>query len=255
MSNALRSADATYARSGWHRDAVRRATARVALALETIERPYVAFSGGKDSLVVMALALDADPTVPVVWADDELELPGSEAYIPHVVGGLGGTLTIVQGWAQHAGWFDPWRNPPFWREPLPDMRWIGQRMEPWSRDVGGYDGVLLGLRHDESHGRRIGGKRFHAGAIGGAIAPPHWSKRTRQHTSWPISDWRLEDVWAFIAERELDYHPAYDVMTAVGVAREKQRVGPMPLADGWALRDCWPDTFRELVSRYGDRWR
>lgn len=41
-------------------------------ALGMVERPYIAFSGGKDSLVVQHLVHQVDPEVPMVYCDDEL---------------------------------------------------------------------------------------------------------------------------------------------------------------------------------------
>jgi phosphoadenosine phosphosulfate reductase len=42
---------------------------------------YVAFSGGKDSLVVLHLALQADPSVPVAFFDSGLEFPETYDFI------------------------------------------------------------------------------------------------------------------------------------------------------------------------------
>lgn len=48
---------------------------RVSIALAQGQRPYVAFSGGKDSTVVLALVHAVRSDVSLLWSDDELELP------------------------------------------------------------------------------------------------------------------------------------------------------------------------------------
>ncbi len=56
-----------------HRD-LDRIRARIEEHLDQHEG-YVAFSGGKDSLVTLHLALQADPDVPVAFFDSGLEFP------------------------------------------------------------------------------------------------------------------------------------------------------------------------------------
>ena len=53
---------------------------RVAAHLDTHDG-YVAFSGGKDSTVVLDLARRADPNVPVCFFDSGLEFPETLTYI------------------------------------------------------------------------------------------------------------------------------------------------------------------------------
>jgi phosphoadenosine phosphosulfate reductase len=45
---------------------------------------YVAFSGGKDSLVALHLALQAEPNVPVAFFDSGLEFPETYAYLAEI---------------------------------------------------------------------------------------------------------------------------------------------------------------------------
>lgn len=53
---------------------------RIAAHLDTHEG-YVAFSGGKDSTVVLDLARQVDPEVPVVFFDSSLEFPETYEYV------------------------------------------------------------------------------------------------------------------------------------------------------------------------------
>jgi len=81
---------------------------RVAEAQEIIRRslesnPYVAFSGGKDSLVALALAARLRPGITALWYDDELEYQENETYIPVACRALNATLIVQIGGANHPG--------------------------------------------------------------------------------------------------------------------------------------------------------
>lgn len=206
-------------------------------------RPYVAFSGGKDSLVALAIAASVRPGIEVVWSDDELEHACQPDYIRSTCDALGVRLRIVAGYARHADWFTPWRSEPYWREPLPEMEHINALTEVWAA-AEGYTDAILGLRRDESMKRRIA-----LGRRGKVYLPKDGVTRIN-----PLSGWSTADVWALIAGWGLPVNPAYDRMTEVGVPREKQRVGPLPLSPGWILSLGWPEMYRQLTARYGNRW-
>lgn len=239
---ALRREDALHARTAAFRRRVAYAGDWIAEALRTMARPYVAFSGGKDSLVTLALVRQQRPDVAVVWSDDELIEPETLPYLRALAATWRLDLTIVAGFARHAGWFDPWRHDPPFRAPDPAMLRIGRRTEEWARDVG-FDGAFLGLRAQErayrAHNARQRGPLY--------AMPDGWR-------SQPLAWWTLADVWAAIGAWDLPYNPAYDTLAAAGVPRDQQRVGPLPLAPGWVLRAAWPDLHRRLIARYGDRW-
>lgn len=243
VTRAVSASDRQHGASWAFRRQVATAQVLIERGLAGVDRPYIALSGGKDSLVLLALTHDIDPTIPAIWADDELEYPETPTYVPSLCRDLGVSLRVVQGWARHAGWFDPWRKQPFWREPLPEMEWVGERMETWSVKAG-YDCVLVGLRADEAAHRRQTLRRL--GAVYDAVGG--------QRRIWPLAGWSVGDVWAYIAARDLPYHPAYDRLATIGVSREKSRIGPLPLADGWVLRAGWPETLDQLTARYPGRW-
>lgn len=222
---------------------VDRARAEIAEALHVIPHPYLAFSGGKDSLVTLALVREQRPHIPVIWSDDELEYPEQPAYVAGLAALWGLNLTVTLGHARHGGWFDPWQQEPYWREPLPGALRVNENLETWAPRQG-YGGTILGLRRQESAKRRTYMRA--RGTLHDTVA-----------TGWrcnPIADWSVDDVWALIAGWDLPYNPVYDRLAAAGVPRPQQRVGPLPLTPGWILQAAYPQLLHDLVARYGPHW-
>jgi len=220
------------------------ALALVSHAVRQAQRPYIAFSSGKDSVAITALVHRLNPSVPLVWSDDELELPETIAYMDRLRRLAGPQLTITYGVARHAGWFDPWTDRPSWREPLPGTRRINQDVDDWQAGRG-YDLTFTGLRMNENRRRRAWLTQ----------AGPLYQVRTGTgRRCCPLWDWTEDDVFALIAVWGLAYNPAYDRMEEMGVPRHAQRIGPLPLARRDHLADGWPDLLTRLEDRYGPRW-
>lgn len=262
--HAVSEADHVLFQSSQFRQKMQHALLIVEQALSRCRKPYIAFSSGKDSLATLALVQTLAPDVPAVWSDDELELPETVEYMRFVQSVSGDQLTITLGYAQHAGWFTPWRDYPLWRDPLPSAIEIGMDVDAWQARRG-YDLVFTGLRMSENVRRQAWladrGPIYKVG-----------SDRRRQKQSLPglpqlgklrggsrlrccpIWDWSEDDVWALIAGLRLKYNPAYDVMQQHDYPRHSQRVGPLPLARRWQLEQAWPELLDRLETRYGKRW-
>lgn len=247
-----------------HKDKVATALARIALALKDAKRPYIAFSGGKDSWVVASLALSIRRDIELVWSDDELEFPETVDLMSHVKAAAGQRLVIVLGREQHAGWFWPWRDEPFFREPFEGSLRITEPVDHWLADSG-YDLVLLGTRAEESRKRRDWLINAHLGD--GANGFTYGVARGCRRCT-PIWDWTADDVWALLRGQEgfrsgrnapggaepPPYNEAYDVYERIGVPRKRARVGPLFLAPRQYLAEGWPDLLERLEARYGQRW-
>ena len=171
-------------------------------ALGRVSRPYIAFSGGKDSLVVAHLVSRVAGSIPMVYCDDELLYPEHIEYMEAAKARIGDRLRIVQGAGLHRQWFRPWKpGMDWWRTPHRDMEAL-----PWATDRTvspgelasrlGYNGVFLGLRRGESV-RRADILEASTGI-------------DRLNSIWycnPLIEWTGDDVWDYIHEHGLDVLP------------------------------------------------
>lgn len=152
---------------------------------KTYNKPYVAFSGGKDSTVLLHLTLQVKEDVDVVHTD------WGPSFIPReikkeIIGNaikIGAKKEKIKIIKIKEGW-RPWQ-----REILgiPGSFWVELEKLLSSE---GFDLVLLGFRGEESR------KRY---------------KRTRRildtsknlHEAYPLRDWTYEDIYAYIFSRNL----------------------------------------------------
>ena len=148
----------------------------IAADLARARRPYVAWSGGKDSTVLAHLARRVDATIDVVCGTSGARV---QAEVVELVG-----LARCQGIDLICHSFPP-----------ADERW---------------DIAIVALRREESLRRR---RRMDAGTAG--------IKRGRE--SWPMADWTWLDVWAYIVEHGIPYHPVYDRQAELGIGYDRSR--------------------------------
>jgi len=73
----------------------------------------------------------------------------------------------------------------------------------------------IGLRAQESRSRFMNAKQ--RGEL-------YFAKYAGLWHLCPLQNWTTDDVWAYIASRELVYNGAYDIMTQIGVPRSDQRI-------------------------------
>jgi len=119
---------------------------------------FVSWSGGKDSTVVVDLARQVDPHIPVVFFDSGLQFPETIQYLEdlsdtwrlnyHVIAAEPDLLTVLIA----GGGFSHEAPDRRLRGQLADIMITGPANEAHSRYGGG---SLWGVRAEESHGRRM----------------------------------------------------------------------------------------------------
>ena len=227
---------------------------------------YVSWSGGKDSTVVVDLARQVDPHVPVVFFDSGLQFPETMQYLEetaaawqldyHVITADPDLLTVLVA----GGGFDHHAVDRRLRGQLADIMISGPAAEAHRR----YGrGCLWGVRAEESHGRRMLYRRSLAA-----------ESRVREHSSredvraqaggvvrrvdgtttyGPIWDWQRGHVFEYLAGRGIEPNPLYRKLADLGVPEAQIRVDSIidasKLSNGhiaW-LQKGWPDLFDRLT--------
>lgn len=178
---------------------------KVAQAREILKQAYpifgehlaVAFSGGKDSLVILHLALHAiSPKIPILFSSTTVEFPETIRYVQnlaeewnlnlHVVAPKKSLFTAVKerGWATHE---NRWCCRPY--KETPAFQFITEEKIP---------AEITGTHRTESIYRR-------------SLTPIKMPKKEpfliRVN---PIYDWNQWEVWRYIKSKELPYNPLYD---------------------------------------------
>lgn len=248
---AVTPGDRARARLPAHRAKVARALALVeeAAAIGTIA---VGYSGGKDSTVLLDLVRRVVPDVLVYWTDSGCEYRWTGPLAEKV-----GATRIPLA----ADFMAELKAGGYWGHdgPTTDRARYGRSVGYWDemttyeparrfRAEHPHDVTALGLRRDESAARRIrlrtSGQLYYA------------EYRQCWHLC-PLAWWRVDDVWAYIADRGLPYNHAYDRMTEIGVPRHLQRVsillGVAAAATGGrytTLREIDPERWNELVADF-----
>lgn len=198
--------------------------------LDSCERPYVSFSGGKDSTALLSLVRSIAPETPALFGDDEWNLPETEelvAWTPNVI--------HVRSREQHTVWFTSWEEDADADEGLAE----------WAV-LGGYDGAAIGLRADEA-----GYRKTHIRAFGQLF-----ERKNGLHQCYPLAWWKNADIWAYTHSRGIAYNAAYDRLAEIGVQIHARRVGPLANENAMnygqlaILKQGWPELFNQFAERY-----
>lgn len=215
VARAVNDADRLHARTAGF---AHRVTAALATIAQACERGTlgVSFSGGKDSTVLLDLVRRVVPSAPAVWFDSGAELTGTADLAAYYGADRIVAVRSLLDMARYCGW---------WGYPAPVDRAATFDVletivyEPAARaaDRYGLTVMCLGLRATESAGRRLNaatrGVSYHDAGTG------------RDHCC-PLAWWTDADVWAYLASREIRYHPAYDAYARMGLPRRQWRVSP-----------------------------
>jgi len=178
-----------WSRTEQHTRALHEARAIIERALESARKPYIAYSGGKDSTVMAHLVLQYAPDTMVLHWDY------GRAFVPEPI-----QREILRN-ARRIGV----RNLRIETSPLYaklgrhaqnvlGKHMIGKLLPQLA--VEGYDLAFVGLRKQESPKRK---RRIRAGKPLSTIPE-----------CYPLQDWDWRDVWAYIVANDLPYLSLYD---------------------------------------------
>jgi|CZCB01.1.fsa_nt_gi phosphoadenosine phosphosulfate reductase len=197
-----------HARSAAYQRRLRQAHEIVRKALEQARRPMVACSWGKDSTVTLHLVWSQKPDIEVIFCDRSTEGGGE----------LPETYEIIEKWKRRYNLTVHRAIPEITLiDILKSMNGFGdgdmQRTKSLVRreitigpadrlreELGG-DALFLGLRAEENPLSRGLHMRFHG---------PIYRKKSGLLQVCPIGWWTAKDVWAYIVDNGLPYHPIYD---------------------------------------------
>jgi 3'-phosphoadenosine 5'-phosphosulfate sulfotransferase (PAPS reductase)/FAD synthetase len=226
-----------YSRLKKHKAKVSQAFSLVAAALANSGNPYVAFSGGKDSTAMLDIVRQFRPDVPVIYFDADCSYPETD----ELIGVYQDMGVNIQRWEcrpvldiirEHG--LD---NPDIGSYMMYETVWLPCKQV---LDAYRYDWVFVGLRADESFGRRWNARMR---------GPIYYVKAKNVAQCCPLQWWYTEDVWAYVHANGLPYNRAYDYD---GVERISYWAGTASICRGrWhELKRHWPSIYNRFVGEF-----
>jgi phosphoadenosine phosphosulfate reductase len=150
-------------------------------------RLYVACSFQKEASVILDMLLAIEPQARVFTLDTGVLFPETYETWRRIEQRYGIEIDVYRG-----EWIDG-----LWQRD-PDACCGMRKVEPLERALGDVDAWITGLRRDQSPARagtpKLGPDTGHPGKLKCA----------------PLADWTEKDVWRYIAERDVPYHPLHD---------------------------------------------
>lgn len=216
----------------------------IEVMLARCQRPYVAWSTGKDSTAMLHLVRQQLPDIPVVYFDAECAFPESEALLDAMEeGGLHLIRYPVEAFLEtliRAG-ID---NPAIDAETLRTTT-----HEPIARLVSeyGFDGCFVGTRAEEAYGRKM--LYRHRGDI-------FWSKKYGYWQCIPMARWKFRDIWAYLVSRDVPYNALYDEMSMMPEEDRRMSYWAGETKKTWGrwvwLQMLHPELFAQFAERIPD---
>ena len=175
---------------------INKAKEHVRKTFDRFEEPYVSFSGGKDSTVLLCL-IDSLGYEPDVFHFDwgARDIPGVEEHTREMCSKYCGELLYRS--SERVGEEYVARDEHHGMAGI--MGWVSTLGEER-----GWDAAMLGIRAEESNDRR---DQYDG------VPPTSVDSDTPQTRVAPIHHLRTEDVWAYIVSNEIEYHEIYDKMS------------------------------------------
>ena len=248
---------------------------------KTFPKTYIAFSGGKDSTVMLHLALEEAKSqnclpLNVLFVDLEGQYNTTIQHIENVTLNsedidlhwvclplnLRNSVSVFQ---PHWRCWDPELSS-LWIRPMPTHPQVisnteqypffkyGMEFEDFVYQWGKWFAngekctCLLGIRSDESL------NRFFSVTTNGWNGKNWMSKASENLVfSYPIYDWRTEDIWRYVGKQNIQYNKLYDYFYLCGISIHKMRIC-QPYGDDQRqsltyYKQIEPDTWNKVLKR------
>lgn len=206
---------------------------------EAAPSAYVAWSGGKDSTALACLCAEEGITVAMAQHDD-YDYPGKVCYIQNVAARIGIEVDLLRSEVPAEALRESLAGDDIHSRASSFSEPFYRAVDGYAADRG-YPGVYLGLRKDESYGRKMNrlkrGPLYQVGA--------EWR-------CCPLVDWEAIDVFAFLLSRGIDVMPVYKCCADInpGLLRMAWWIpgSSASLGQGAWLRQYWPSLYRKWVE-------
>nr|WP_142966723.1 DUF3440 domain-containing protein [Enterobacter cloacae] len=264
-------------------DVLDAARARIQWALKTFPRVCVSFSGGKDSTVMLHLAVQEarrlNTKISVLFIDWEAQFQITIDHVAHLkemyhdvteqfwwvalpLTTISSVSQLQPEWTCWDNKGDPVRLPP--DDAIRDPHFFpfytpGMTFETFVQDfaawfaAGQLAAMMIGIRADESI------NRFRAIASNKKMRYADdipWSSRTPSRHAWnlyPLYDWKVADIWTWFAQSGLPCNPLYSLMYQAGVPLRYMRIcepfGPEQRQGLWLYHALEPERWAALCQR------
>lgn len=214
----------------------------IAEFLNIVEKPYVAWSGGKDSTALVLMVREFG-NIPAMSEKDDLDYPGEEEYIKEIAERFDIDLHIIKPEVSLFEWM------------LENEESVVEEIHARSAELskkyfyalidrfveeGGYDSTFLGLRAYESTGRLMNFK----------TRGFYYQKKNGIWICNPLSLWKTIDVYAYLYIKGVEplYVYKYDpenTRKSWFLPGENARNGA-----AFVLKERFPELYYKLVKKF-----
>jgi phosphoadenosine phosphosulfate reductase len=151
--------------------------------------------GGASGMVLVDMALKADPSVAVIYVDTDFLFPETYATVKAVEQRYGIKALAFRSAVSVAAQ-EHLHGPALW-ERDPDACCAIRKVEPMRTALANFDAYLTGLRRDQSETRR-------------ETPLVQWDAKFALLKINPLASWTERDVWSYIMKHDLPYNPLHD---------------------------------------------
>jgi phosphoadenosine phosphosulfate reductase len=214
------------------------AAAMINRAMDIPGRWCVSFSGGKDSTVMLDIALYIKPDLDIVWFDDGWDYPETMDYLVQTENRLSKSIIRVPYPLKAKFWKNSYGGDDPAYDHVGNMSYANWRSA--------YCGSLIGMRKQESTQR----------LFTLAKTALYYAKSDQQWHCSPLADWSTEDIWGYIGANHIPYNQVYRKLYDLGIPLAQSRVGPLT---AWMvyqygaiaiLKRGWPELYNRFAARF-----